>query len=197
MRTETSILLSYAANTDIDAEEWAEVLAGELGAEPEGELLWYISAELATHRQQIQKLERAINVVRATDIGAEGNVRYGDTYVTVAPTRKRILDADGIVGWAGHEDIAIETLFRLGADELRITVLRSAAAAVYARKHPDADEEKAKDYAALIESSFVTIERGEPALTEIPIDKAPKYVQGLEHGERIGSFKDAQKAKKQ
>lgn len=197
MRTQTSILLSYAANTDIDAEEWADLLASELGPEPEGEDLWYISAELATHRQQIQKLERAINVVRATDIGAEGNVRYGDTYVTVAPTRKRILDADGIVGWAGHEDIAIETLFRLGADELRITVLRSAAAAVYARKHPDADEEKAKDYAQLIESSFVTIERGEPALTEIPIDKAPKYVQGLEHGERIGSFKDAQKAKKQ
>ncbi len=194
MKTPTTILLSYAANTDIPIEEWGDIILGELGAEPDGELLWYISAELATHRQQIQKLETAVKTIRATDIGAEGNVRYGDTYVTVAPTRKRILDADGIVSWAGHEDIAIETLFRLGADELRITVLRSAAAAVYARKHPDKDEDDAKDYAALIESSFITIERGDPTLTEIPIDKAPKYVQGLEHGERIGSFKDAKKA---
>ncbi len=194
MRTVTSVLLSYVSHVDIPIEEWGEILLGELGAEPDGELLWYISAELATHRQQIQKLETALKTIRATDITEAGNVRYGDTYVTVAPTRKRILDEDGIVAWAGHEDIAVETLFRLGADALRITVLRSAAAAVYARKHPDAEEEKAKDYAQLIESSFVTIEKGEPALTEMPIDKAPKYVQGLEHGERIGSYRDAKKA---
>ena len=195
MRNETSILLSYAPDI-ANSEEWADVLARELGPEPDGELLWYISAELATHRQQIQKLETAIKVLRATDIEAAGNVRYGDTYVTVAPTRTREVDSESLIKWATHEDIAIESLFRLDAENLRITHLRSAAATVYSREHPDKDLDDAKEYGHLIESTFVTITKGEPALTEIPIDKAPKYVQSLEHGERIGSYADSRKAKK-
>ncbi len=195
MRTETSILLSYAPDI-ATPEEWADVLAGELGPEPDGERLWYLSAELASHRQQIQKLETAIKVLRATDIEKAGNVRYADTYVTVAPTRTRELDEEGLLHWAEHEDIAIESLWRLTAENLRITNLRSAAAQVFARKHPDKDIDDAKEYGRLIESSFVTITKGDPALTEIPIDKAPKYVQGLEHGERIGSYADSRKAKK-
>ena len=108
----------------------------------------------------------------------------------------------------------IPGLFRLSADNLRISTLREMAARAYNEgradettpvrdeeldallKPPDEDghfsEKDHTDmragYVDSVEQTFIETTRDETHLTEKPISKAPKYAQAMEHGHRAGTF---------
>lgn len=191
------ILASWAENTMND-EAWDDLLDAELPPDADGEYLWHVAGILASIRQGIKSAEAAINRRRVADIEAHGPVRFGDTFITYAPDNKRrITDKDALLGWLDQagEQLGVANLatevFRISDDNLRITTLRRVAERYYAHQEPqDTDEEATAEYVQMIEDTFTTWDEGDPKLKEIPIDKAPKYAQKLEHGHRAGSFKN-------
>lgn len=191
-------VLADWADSQMNDDAWDDLLAAELPTDVDGEYLWLLNASITNIRQGLQALERAVGRRRALDIEENGPVRFGDTFVTFAPDNKRRLaDKDALLGWLDQasEELGVANLatevFRISDDNLRVQTLRNVAKRLYEHREPgDPDEEAIEEYVAMIESTFTTWEVGDPKLKEIPIDKAPKYAQKLEHGNRVGSFKN-------
>ena len=195
------------AGTDIPAEFWDDVLHEETKESPTadiGELLWNVAAEVRTRRQDLEGLEAAISRLRAKDVTANGAVTYGDTYITVAPAKtKTLIDKAALIAWATqHDPEAVEKLWRLDASNLRITTLRGMAERAWRRDTGNTEAEALTEeeeaalasYIKATEETFVETTKGDDKLSEMPISKAPAWVQKVaDHGHRIGSFKNRAK----
>lgn len=185
------------AGNDMTDEEWDDLIKVTFHEAPGdlGETLWVVAGELATRRQTIQRLEAAVKRARARDVEENGPVRYKDTFVTVTPkTTKEVTDPEEMVAYfEGTDPRAVFVLFRLNADNLRITALRQLAERQYRERLGDEEaptKEEIKQHQRTVEDTFL-IRTKEPAeLKEMPIDKAPKWTQTLGHGMRAGSFKN-------
>ena len=185
-------LLMIAINTDPSVEDWLDILEEEYPAEEEhGEALWGLAGEIAERRRRQNNLIAALKLHRAQDISEYGATQYGGTYITTAPDSKRIVDREGLVAWATHIDPdAVPKLWRLDTKALRITAVRALAKTSWLREHPDGTDEEADAYARVIEDTFISVEKGERTLVEMPIDKAPQWAQELDHAQRAGSFRN-------
>ena len=203
------------AGTDIPAAFWDDVLHEELlalhgprgseGPAEIGELLWLTAGEVRTRRQDLEGLEAAISRARAKDITENGAVTFGDTYIFVAPAKTTtLIDKGALIAWAiQHDPEAVQKLWRLDAKNLRITTLRGMAERAWRRDTGNTEaealteEEEAAlaDYVKATEETFVETTKGDDKLSEMPISKAPKWVQKVaDHGHRIGSFKNRAKS---
>lgn len=193
-------LISYANHVAMTDDEWDEVIANETASAGDlGETLWGIAEALAAHRRDLATLEAAIDRARARDVRQNGPVRYGDTWTTVIPDRKReIIDSQALRGWLEQaaEELDLDPadvyaqVWRLDNNNLRIGTLRGIARRLYAHREEDASEEGADDYAKLIEDTFIATKEGGEKLATMPITKAPQYAQRLEHGHRAGTFRN-------
>lgn len=184
-------LLAYAIHLDMDDDGWDEVVANETGAW-DGEQLWLLAGEIASRRSRLAALGRALNRRRLDDIRENGPVRYGDTFITKVPKRTRRIDFR-LIAWATLNELKLHELFRLNADNLRITTLREMAGRIWDRQKGDDTipiTENRDEYIKMIEETFVQEEPGEVTLSELPITKAPQYAQRLVHGQRVGSFEN-------
>lgn len=195
---EAARILAAWATAGLDTDGWNDLLRNTIGADAlaDGEYLWLLAEAIADQRKGLARLENTINEHRARDVTTHGPVRFADTFITYTPDNQRkILDKDALLEWLDQasEELGVPNLatqvFRISDDNLRIQTLRHVAERLYHhREEADDSEEGAADFVQLIEDTFLTIKKGAPKLKEIPIDKAPKYAQKLDHGHRAGSF---------
>ena len=192
------ILLAHAGlRPEQTADEWDETIEEETADVPEpdmGEYLTQVAAAIATAKANLTDLQQAVKRARAEDVRHHGAGRFGDTWVTVAPDKKRtIIDKDALLGWieqAGDELGADQTaaLFNLNERNLRITALRALANRISRHRDPDASDEDHEAYVRAIEETFIHTEEDNWDLKEMPISKAPKYAQAMQPGHRTGTF---------
>lgn len=171
-----------------------------------GEILWLLAAEIGHYQRRLNTIAEIVADLRKEDIETGGPVVYGETFVKVGhDTTIKIIDPKGLVDWLGSVEMALDLepgslvtqIWRLDSSNLRITTLREVAERMYRHLEPNDDDPDAPaTFASGVVDTFLEIRRGDDApakLKEIPIEKAPKYVQRLGHGDRVGSFRNGGK----
>lgn len=180
------LIAAAVTGTEWTADEWRDYIRDRamfLDVDLTGEVLWHLAGELATHRQTIKAIEDAVAKLQLADVRRNGPVRFGDQFIKASPKSTReIVDLDGLVNWATKFDPdAIPKLFRLNADNLRITTLRSMA-----ERWLGAGDDS--DIDAVMQTFIEEHREDDTQLSVVPIDRAPKYAKALGHGQRVGSF---------
>lgn len=176
-------------------------VALNLAGDSRGEILWLLAAELDHYARRLKAVQDIVAQLRIEDVRTLGPVVFGATYTKVEPaTTRKIVDLDALLQWVAQAEIdlalpegsLIPELWRLDDGNLRITTLREVAERVYRVREPGDPDPDVVRYIRSVEDTFLETTRDETTekLKEIPIDKAPKYVQGLGHGMRVGSFKN-------
>lgn len=133
------------------------------------EELWLLLSEAKHLQRAANDLVREIKSRFAENLEENESVRYGDTIYRMSPDRKeRITDPDALVDFLGADwphvvPVTSSTTLRKGGIE-----------AVCEKRGLDPK---------VFQETFVDVEWGDPKLKEIPLSKAPKYTQKLEHGE--------------
>ena len=116
----------------------------------------------------IKRVRDALDAEIAERIGQAKTVRLDDYHVRMSTTRRlKVIDPIGFKNWVGKDwDAVINPL----SATLRVKALRALAEA--RQEDPD-----------MATDAFCKWVDGPMRLTTVPIDKAPKYAQEMEHGE--------------
>lgn len=171
------------------------VAQGHATATGRADFAWALAGKIAAYKADVEALAAAVNRWREKDVAANGAGRWGDTWVTVSPdTTREIPDAVAFTRWLADTAHVLDTpvdqligaAFNLNGRSLRITALREIAERRHRHLHPHATADEAEAYAQTVEDTFIATKRNETKLKEMPIDKAPKYAQAMEPGQRVG-----------
>lgn len=132
------------------------------------EALWEERKTLVGLLAAVKRTKDGLDREIAAKLGPGSTVRLDDYQVKVAPDRRLVcVDPEGLLSWLGND--WGEALNVRGA-QWRQTALREIA------KRREEDPDSAID-------SYFEWNEGEARLRTVPIERAPKYVQNLEHGE--------------
>lgn len=103
----------------------------------------------------------------AEKVTERGDFRYGDLVYRVSPkSDRKVIDGRALLEWLGDDLISA-----VPASAVRITSVRAIA--------------QSRDLEPrTVEDTFFETIWGEPALAEVPISKAPKFLQDMEQGHR-------------
>lgn len=180
-----------AADQDLD-DHLAEYLS-RLDVDLQAEYLWMMDGQIQSILAEIARARQAVTRALLADIKARGDIRLGDAGYRIAPNReRRMVDRDRLLEWVrqvGGPD-AVEEVWRLNDDNVRITAVR-AIAERHLREHaaltsPEGitDDEVAAYIDAVEDTFFVWVDvDGGEKLDTIPATKAV-WVSKLSHGER-------------
>lgn len=132
------------------------------------EELWEERKTLTGIIAAAKRVRDEIDKLIANKLGPATSVRLDDFQVKLAPSRRlRVIDPEGFKNWVGKD---WDEVINVTSATLRVKALRAIA------EKRDEDPDMALD-------AFCKWIEGEPRVTTIPIDKAPKYAQDMEHGE--------------
>lgn len=145
-----------------------------VGDESEPEIEDFDLEQLCALRNFVDDVARAARLVKkaveeriARELGEGGAVRYGDQFIKAGPGKEFVVkDPEAIVKFAGADLAKLVNV----KNSIRVTSLKSL---LIERGHE-------KDFI----DTFGDYEDDGKPLTVQPIDKAPKYAQKLEHGQR-------------
>ena len=132
------------------------------------EELWLLLADAETYAAAARDLVAAIKTDFARTLSENESVRYGDIIYRMSVDRKeRITDPQALVEFLNvdwHHVVPVTSSTRLKKGGIR---------AVCERRGLDPE---------VFEDTFIDVTWGDRRLVAIPISKAPKYAQGLDHG---------------
>lgn len=133
------------------------------------EELWLLIAEAENLQRAARDLVKTLEADFAKTLTENESVRFGETIYKVTPDRReKISDPRALVEFLGEDlhhvvPVTSSTRLRKGGIE-----------AVCEKRGVDRDT---------FEETFIEVEYGDPKLKAIPVGKAPKYAQSLDHGE--------------
>jgi len=133
------------------------------------EQLWFMLGDAEHIRTAANDLVNAIRTELASRLRENEAVRFGDTVYRMSVDRKeRVIDPRALADWLRDDWHHVVPLSH--STPLKKTGLRAIC------------ERRGVEYET-VRDSFIDVEWGGPKLSAIPIDRAPKYARGLEHGE--------------
>jgi hypothetical protein len=136
------------------------------------EQLWLLLGEAENIQRAARELVEALKADFARTLSENESVRMGDKIWKVgSKSSSRIIDVEGFIEWLGDDWPLIVPLSPSTGDKLKVQGLRAVC------------ERRGLAYQT-VRDTFAPVEwSDELELKAIPLAQAPKYTQGLAHGE--------------
>lgn len=136
------------------------------------EKLWLLLGEAETIRQAASELESDLKSAFAAQLVENETVRYGEKVYKVSPKRTtRITDPKAMAEWLADDWELVVPFSPSVGDKLKTTGLKAVC------------ERRGVEFETIRDTFLETEWDDEMELKAIPMSRAPKYAQALDHGD--------------